>query len=298
MISKVTATTGIKNFPKKKRLMYNELQELVKHNNVIALSKITKVRATQLMMVRKKFRNNIKILIIKNKVAQRAFEKVSDIAGLAKLSKVLEGQCALMFTDISPFKLNLLLSQNKVFLPAKTGDIATKDIVITSGNTGIAPGPVLSEFKEAHVPTKIEQGNIWVTKDTIAARSGTVISQKLASLLSKLNIKPVEAGIAINCAITEGLFFEEKDLKIDLMEYSTELKASFLSAIAVSLKAAYPTGETATFLISEAQGNVTALAAEAGYLSADTCHFVLVTAQTKAKSLANIAVGNGYSPTN
>ncbi|MFL6330786.1 MAG: 50S ribosomal protein L10 [Nitrososphaeraceae archaeon] len=298
MISKVTATTGIKNFPKKKRLMYNELQELVKHNNVIALSKITKVRATQLMMVRKKFRNNIKILVIKNKVAQRAFEKVSDIAGLAKLSKVLEGQCALMFTDISPFKLNLLLSQNKVFLPAKTGDIATKDIVITSGNTGIAPGPVLSEFKEANVPTKIEQGNILVTKDTIAARSGTVISQKLASLLSKLNIKPVEAGIAINCAITEGLFFEEKDLKIDLMEYSTELKASFLSAIAVSLKAAYPTGETATFLISEAQGNVTALAAEAGYLSADTCHFVLVTAQTKAKSLANIAVGNGYSPTN
>ncbi|MFL6430290.1 MAG: 50S ribosomal protein L10 [Nitrososphaeraceae archaeon] len=298
MISKVTATTGIKNFPKKKRLMYNELQELVKHNNVIALSKITKVRATQLMMVRKKFRNNIKILIIKNKVAQRAFEKVSDIAGLAKLSKVLEGQCALMFTDISPFKLNLLLSQNKVFLPAKTGDIATKDIVITSGNTGIAPGPVLSEFKETNVPTKIEQGNILVTKDTIAARSGTVISQKLASLLSKLNIKPVEAGIAINCAITEGLFFEEKDLKIDLMEYSTELKASFLSAIAVSLKAAYPTGETATFLISEAQGNVTALAAEAGYLSADTCHFVLVTAQTKAKSLANIAVGNGYSPTN
>ncbi|MFL6393571.1 MAG: 50S ribosomal protein L10 [Nitrososphaeraceae archaeon] len=298
MISKVTATTGIKNFPKKKRLMYNELQELVKHNNVIALSKITKVRATQLMMVRKKFRNNIKILIIKNKVAQRAFEKVSDIAGLAKLSKVLEGQCALMFTDISPFKLNLLLSQNKVFLPAKTGDIATKDIVITSGNTGIAPGPVLSEFKETNVPTKIEQGNILVTKDTIAARSGTVISQKLASLLSKLNIKPVEAGIAINCAITEGLFFEEKDLKIDLLEYSTELKASFLSAIAVSLKAAYPTGETATFLISEAQGNVTALAAEAGYLSADTCHFVLVTAQTKAKSLANIAVGNGYSPTN
>jgi len=298
LISKVTATTGIKNFPKKKRLMYNELQELVKHNNVIALSKITKVRATQLMMVRKKFRNNIKILIIKNKVAQRAFEKVSDIAGLAKLSKVLEGQCALMFTDISPFKLNLLLSQNKVFLPAKTGDIATKDIVITSGNTGIAPGPVLSEFKETNVPTKIEQGNIWVTKDTIAARSGTIISQKLASLLSKLNIKPVEAGIAINCAITEGLFFEEKDLKIDLMEYSTELKASFLSAIAVSLKAAYPTGETATFLISEAQGNVTALAAEAGYLSADTCHFVLVRAQTKAKSLANIAAGNGYSPTN
>ena len=278
--------------------MYNGLQELVKQYDVIALSKITKVRATQLMMIRKKFRDDIKILIINNKVAQRALEKVNDVAGLAKLSKVLEGQCALMFTNMSPFKLNLLLSQNKVFLPAKGGDIATKDIIITSGNTGITPGPVLSEFKEANIPTKIEQGNIWVTRDTVAAKSGAVISQKLASLLSKLNIKPVEAGIAINCAITEGLFFDEKDLKIDLMEYSNELKASFLSAIAVSLKAAYPTSETSSLLVSEAQTNANILAAESGYLSTDTANFVLVRAQTKARSLANIVAGKGYSPTN
>ena len=287
----MTTTTSVKSYPKKKRLMYNGLQELVKQYDVIALSKITKVRATQLMMIRKKFRDDIKILIIKNKVAQRALEKVNDVAGLAKLSKVLEGQCALMFTNTSPFKLNLLLSKNKVFLPAKGGDIATKDIIITSGNTGITPGPVLSEFKEANVPTKIEQGNIWVTRDTVAAKSGAVISQKLASLLSKLNIKPVEAGIAINCAITEGLFFDEKDLKIDLMEYSNELKASFLSAIAVSLKAAYPTSETSSLLVSEAQTNANILAAESGYLSTDTANFVLVRAQTKARSLANIVAG-------
>jgi large subunit ribosomal protein L10 len=297
-MSKVITATSVKNYPKKKRLMYNGLQELIKQYDVIALSKITKVRATQLMMIRKKFRDDIKILIIKNKIAQRALEKVNDIAGLPKLSKVLEGQCALMFTNMSPFKLNLLLSQNKVFLPAKGGDIATKDIIITSGNTGITPGPVLSEFKEANVPTKIEQGNIWVTRDTVAAKPGTVISQKLASLLSKLNIKPVEAGIAINCAITEGLFFDEKDLKIDLMEYSNELKASFLSAIAVSLKAAYPTSETSLLLVSEAYGNANILAAESGYLSTDTANFVLVRAQAKARSLANILAGKGYSPTN
>jgi large subunit ribosomal protein L10 len=133
MISKAMTTTSIKNYPKKKRLMYNGLQELVRQYDVIALSKITKVRATQLMMIRKKFRDNIKILIIKNKVAQRALEKVNDVADVAKLSKILEGQCALMFTNMSPFKLNLLLSQNKVFLAAKAGDIATKDIIITSG---------------------------------------------------------------------------------------------------------------------------------------------------------------------
>jgi large subunit ribosomal protein L10 len=116
--------------------------------------------------------------------------------------------------------------------------------------------------------------------------------------LIKLNIKPVEAGIAINCAITEGLFFDEKDLKIDLMEYSDELKTSFLSAIAVSLKAAYPTGETSTFLISEAQGNAITLSAQAGYLSTDSANFVLMRAQTRAKSLASIVAGKGYTPIN
>jgi large subunit ribosomal protein L10 len=278
--------------------MHDGLQELVKQYDVIALSKITKVRATQLMMVRKKFRDSIRIVVIKNKVAQRALEKVNDVVGLANLSKVLEGQCALMFTDMSPFKLNLLLSQNKVFLPAKAGDIAAKNIIIASGNTGIAPGPVLSEFKESNVPTKIEQGNIWVTRDTIAAKPGTVISQKLASLLSKLNIKPIEAGIAINCAITNGLFFDEEDLKIDLMDYSNKLKDSFLSAIAISLKAAYPTRETSTFLISEAQGNANALAAQAGYLSTDSTNFVLMRAETRARSLARLAAEKGYTPTN
>ena len=64
-----------KHYPKKKRLMYQELQELPTKYNVIALSKMTKVRATQLMSIRKKFRNEIKIRIIKNKVAIRAFEK-------------------------------------------------------------------------------------------------------------------------------------------------------------------------------------------------------------------------------
>ena len=177
-----------KHYPKKKRLMYQELQDLPAKYNVIALSKMTKVRATQLMAIRKKFRNEIKIKIIKNKVAIRAFEKVKGIAGIDSLSKQLEGQCALLFTNVSPFKLNLIFSQNKVFLPAKGGDVATKEILVPAGNTGIAPGPVLSEFKLANVPTRIDQGMIWINKDTVVARPGAVISMQLASLLSKLNV--------------------------------------------------------------------------------------------------------------
>ena len=133
---------------------------------------MTKVRSAQLMAIRKKFRNEIKIITIKNKVAQRSFEKIfNDVKGLEFLNKELEGQCALMFTNLSPFKLNLTFDKNKIFLAAKGGDIAPNELVVPAGNTGINPGPVLSEFKESKVPTKIDQGTIWVSKDTIVAKA-------------------------------------------------------------------------------------------------------------------------------
>ena len=290
------APTTRKHYPKKKRLMYEELQRVPTEYTVIALSKMTKVRAAQLMMIRKKFRNDIKIKIIKNKVATRAFENVKGVAGLENLSKQLEGQCALIFTNINPFKLNLIFAQNKVFLPAKGGDIATKEIVVPSGNTGITPGPVLSEFKTANVPTKIDQGTIWVSKDTLVVRPGDIISTPLASLLSKLNVKPIEAGISVNFAIAEGLIFKEQDLRINLDEYKEDLVRSFEQALALATEAGYMTAETVKPLLVKAQQQARSLAAEAGYLTSETAGFVLPRAQVQAQAVANKAKEKGYSP--
>jgi large subunit ribosomal protein L10 len=276
--------------------MYEELQRVPTEYSVIALSKMTKVRAAQLMMIRKKFRNDIKIKIIKNKVATRAFENVKGVAGLENLSKQLEGQCALIFTNINPFKLNLIFAQNKVFLPAKGGDIATKEIVVPSGNTGITPGPVLSEFKTANVPTKIDQGTIWVSKDTLVVRPGDIISTPLASLLSKLNVKPIEAGISVNFAIAEGLIFKEQDLRINLGEYKEDLVRSFEQALALATEAGYMTAETVKPLLVKAQQQARSLAAEAGYLTPETAGFVLPRAQVQAQAVANKAKEKGYSP--
>jgi large subunit ribosomal protein L10 len=285
-----------KHYPKKKRLMYQELQDLPSKYSVIALSKMTKVRATQLMAIRKKFRSEIKIRVIKNKVAIRAFEKVKGIAGIENLSKQLEGQCALMFTNISPFKLNLIFAQNKVFLAAKGGDVTTKEVVVPAGNTGIAPGPVLSEFKVANVQTRIDQGTIWVSKDTIVAKPGDVISVQLASLLSKLNVKPIEAGISINFAIAEGLLFKEQDLRINLDEYRTELVRSFQQALALATEARYMIPETVKPLLAKAQQQARSLAAEAGYLTPETADIVLPLGQARANALASKAKEKGYVP--
>ena len=285
-----------KNYPEKKRLLYQELQELPAKFDIIALSKMSKVRATQLMTIRKKFRNDIKIRVIKNRVAQRSFQKLNNRSDLEYLSKELEGQCALLFTNISPFKLNLIFDKNKVFLPAKGGDIATKDITIPAGNTGISPGPVLSEFKEANVATKIDQGTIWVSKDTVVARSGSIIPQKLASLMSKLNIKPIEAGISISLAIAEGMVLKENDLRINLDEYRDELSRSFHAAISLAIESSLPNTETIAYLIRKANQNAMALATQSGYLSPDTVQIILAKANSNSQIIANQVKNKGYTP--
>jgi large subunit ribosomal protein L10 len=200
-----------------------------------------------------------------------------------------------MFTNISPFRLNLIFAQNKVFLPAKGGDIASKEITIPAGNTGIAPGPVLSEFKVANVPTKIDQGTIWVSKDTVVARPGDVISMQLASLMSKLNIKPIEAGIAVNYAVAEGLLFKEQDLRINLEEYREDLIRSFQEALALATEAGYITPETLQPLLVKAEQQARSLAAEAGYITPETADFVLPRAQAKALAVAEKAKEKGYT---
>jgi large subunit ribosomal protein L10 len=276
--------------------MYQKLQKLPNEFNAIALSKMTKVRATQLMTIRKKFREDIKITIIKNKVAKRAFENTKDVAGLDSLNEQLEGQIALMFTNINPFKLNSILSQNKVFLPAKGGDTASKEIIIPAGNTGITPGPVLSEFKEANVATKIDQGSIWVTKDTVVAKPGQIISQKLASLMSKLNIKPIEAGISVIFAISEGFVFKESDLYINTTEYKNELIKSFQEAIALATESAYVTKETINPLIILAHKYAIALSHESQYLSRETLERLLLPeAGLHAKLLSADLTQKGYT---
>ena len=81
------------------------------------------------------------------------------------------------------------------------------DVIVPPKNTGIAPGPMLTEFKENKIPTKIDQGTIWIQKETTPVRKGESISTKLAALLGKLDIKPIEAKIVLNSALSEGILF-------------------------------------------------------------------------------------------
>jgi len=287
--------SGRKSYPKKKRLMYQEMMKFPKEYKALALSNLNKVRASQLMQLRKKFRSEMKFRVVKNKVVQRAFEKINDIPRLPEFSNRLEGQCLLLFTNTNPFRLNLIFDKSKIFLPAKGGDIAPTEIIVPAGNTGITPGPVLSEFKEANVQTKIDQGSIWVVKDTRVAKPGDQISQKLASLLSKLDINPIEAGISVNCALAEGLLFTEEDLKIDLDAYAKEMAKGAFEGLNLAIVCGYLTTETVSPLILQAGQEALNLSVSVGYLTKDTVKPILLNAHAQSLRVSNLVKEKGYN---
>lgn len=271
-------------YPQKKTQMYQQLQELPKKYKVIALVRMEKVRSSQLLPLRKKFKGEVEIISVKDKVAQKAFSSLK-IPEFEKMAEKFVGQCVLMFTNMSPFKLNILLGKNKIMLPARGGDKASIDVVIKAGNTGITPGPILTDFKEAGVATKIDQGTIWITKDSTAAKKGDIISTKLATLLSKLDVKPVEAGIILNSALEEKLVYNQDELVIDVEKYREAFTRAHQEALALSIEIGYVTKDNVNLIIAKAAQQARSLATEAGILTEDTKQQTIQSAHAKARAL-------------
>jgi len=280
-------------YPKKKTQMYQQIQELPKKYEVLALVRMEKVRASQLLPLRKKFRGEVEILSIKDRVAKKALEKL-DVPGIKDIIGKLTGQCLFMFTNMSPFKLNVLLGKNKILLLARAGDNASMDVVIPAKNTGVAPGPILTDFKEAGVPTKIDQGTIWITKDTIPAKKGEVISPKLAILLGKLDIKAVEAGIALSNALEKGLLYSKEELFIDVEQFREELSRAHQEAISLSIEIGYLTKDNIEQILAKASQSARSVALEAGYLTDENKEQILQKAHSQAQGLAGKA--KNYKP--
>ena len=281
------------SYPKKKTQMYQQLQEIPKQYKVLALVKMTKVRASQILPLRKKLKGDVEFVSIKDKIAQKALATV-DIPGIKDMIGELTEQCLFMFTNMSPFKLNVLLAKNKIMLAARGGDISSIDIVVPAKNTGIAPGPMLTEFKDAGIPTKIDQGTIWISKETTPVKKGGVINGKLAPLLGKLDIKPVEAGVALYSAIEDGIKYSEEELVIDVEKIRGEFAQAHQQAVSLSIEAAYITPENIGQILSKAAQSARSVSIESGFMTDETKEQILQKADAQAKALAGQA--KDYTP--
>ncbi len=260
---------------KVKRL--EEIKEYLKKYNYLLLVDITNVTAPVLHESRRLLKKDGSILkVIKNTLTRFAIEEVKrEKPGIEKIEPFLKGQNAVIFTNKNPFEIQLFLNKNKIPRAAKAGDIATRDIVIPAGNTNFAPGPILSMFNKLKIPIKIQEGSIWVTKDTVVAKAGEIISADVADLLGKLGIKPVEVGLNVRAVYLDGNVVKAEEINIDPDYYRELFSTAVREAINLSINSGYPTYETVEEIVKKAHLEAISLAVNVIFVTKDTAEQIL-----------------------
>ena len=263
-----------------------EIENLIRQYKAVGVAGLQKVRAAQLQELRRKLEKNAYFRVVKNALVKRAIAECKDKSGLENLEEYLAGSNIFLFTNLNPFKLALLLERSRVKTTAKAGDIAAFDVTVPAGNTGLPPGPIISQFTAAGLPTRIEAGSVWVSRDTLVAKKGDVITARLASVLSKLGIKPVEIGLTLKAVYDEGLILTEEQLRLDLDEIRRSIEEARIYAFNLSVNAAYPLPENIAFLLQTAHQEAYRLALNAGVPTPTTIAGLIRKAHTEMLSLS------------
>jgi large subunit ribosomal protein L10 len=247
-----------------------ELKALLSQYNGVGIASLEKVRSAQLQKLRKKLEESACIRVVKNSLITRAVSETKDKAGIEKLEEYLTGPNLYLFTNLNPFKLVLLLEKSRVKASARAGDVAAFDVTVPAGNTGLPPGPIISQFTAVGLRTRIESGSVYVNKDTLVVKKGEPISAQLASLLSKLGIKPVEVGLSLKVVYDDGVILNEEDLHLDLDEFRRSIQEAYQFAFNLSLEAAIPLPENIGILVKMAHQKAYSLALNVGIINKDT----------------------------
>lgn len=286
MAAKKTSSNVKRKVSKEKEENVVYLQSLFEKYPIFAIADLKGLKASQLQVLKKKFKDEIEIHIAKNTIVKRALANLGrKYKDLEAITAYLEGPNAFIFSNKNPFYMYLMFEKNKVASAASPGDTAPSDITVTAGNTGMQPGPILSKFGASKIQTKIQDGTVWIAKDTVVVKKGDAISADLADLMAKLGLKPLLVGIKLRMGYDGGVINGDV-LAINLDEYKANVTAAVHEAFNLSVNAVYPVKETAPLLIAKAYLEAKSVAVKSGTPIPEVMGEVLALAERQGEAVA------------
>ncbi len=242
-----------------------KLTKILVDNPVVGVATIGGIPGPQMAEMRASLRDHCTVMGAKNRLVRLAIaEAAKQRPGLEALSDKVDGQVALVATDMNPFKLYKQLQAGATMAPVKGGAVSPCDIHVKKGPTPFGPGPIVGEFQKVGIPAKIEGPKVVVTKDVTPVKEGDVVSADLAQMLAKLEIKPVELSISLQAAFEEDTMFLPDVLAIDDEKVMGDVSRAIRTAMELSLQTAWPTKVSSKPLLTRAFKTAAALSLEAG----------------------------------
>lgn len=275
------------HIPKWKKDEIEDIKNLLTSHSSIGIVGVQGIPSNQLQLMRKNLRGLADIKMCRNSLIDRALNESSE--DIRKINKYVEDQTALLFTNENPFKLYKILEKGKTSAAIKAGGISPRDIVVEKGPTSFPPGPIVGELSGAGIPAGIESGKVVIRETKTVARKGDVVDAKLASILARLEIHPVELGLELRAVYEKGMIYESKLLAVDEAAYLSNLTTAVQRAFNLSINSAYPAKPTISALLTKAASQSRNLAINAEIIMPDIIDVLLAKANSQMLSLGQVA---------
>lgn len=226
-----------------------ELKKLVAKYPVIAVADINSFPANLFAEIRKKLQGKAVVKVSKVRLVQMALETQKEKSVLKEFA---QKSVAVIFTEMNPFELYGFVKKNRGKIGAKAGAIAQDNIVIPAMDTGLPPGPALSDLKAAGLNVRIQGATIHVMDDKVVVKAGEAVNKAVSGTLSKLGIKPIKAGLNIVAAFEKGLVYKKDSMDIDTEKLFNDFRQAYLGSLAVAIATQHFTKETVEILLKKA----------------------------------------------
>ena len=278
-------------YPQSKVRIVNEAVELLRKYPYVFLFDLHGLSSRVLNEYRYRLRPYGAVKIIKPTLFKIAFAKV--FGGVpAEVAERVRGEVGFFFTDANPAEVIKIVAENSVRRAAQPGDKAPFDIVVPAGPTNASPGPIISKFGKLKIPTRVQEGKIWIAKDTVVAKAGQEITPEMAEVLRVVGIEPVFEQLRLLGVIWRGQrYVDISELVIDVAKYRELFEAAATYARNLALNVVYPTREVLQVVLPAAHMRAVALAARLGVVTRETLPMLLSRAVAEANALAAAVAG-------
>jgi large subunit ribosomal protein L10 len=269
-----------------------ELIEIINKYDVVGIVDLMNIPAKQLQEMRKNLKNDAVIRMAKKNLIDLALEECNaDKTNVVDLSEHMDGQVAIIATEMNPFKLYKILEKSKTSAPAKAGAIAPDDIVVPEGDTGLTNLAFMGELGQVGIPARPQDGKIFIQKETVVVNAGEEVSKQMAATLARLDINPMEVGMDLKAVYEEGSIYTSDVLAIDEEQTLADVQNAFKNAFNLSVNAAIPTSETTSTIITLAYTRAVNVGVEAAIMTSETSEPIIGLAQAKMLALASEVSG-------
>jgi len=264
------------------------LAKQISKSKVVGIINVHGVPAPAFQTMRTNLRGKAEITMLKNTLLKIALQQAGkDKKGLDKLAASVDGQCAVVTSELNPFRLFKQLDSTKTKMPARGGEVAPDDIEIKAGETPFKPGPVVGELQKAGLPAAIEQGKVVIKKDKLLVKKGDRIPRDVALVLSKLEIYPLTVGLDLSAAFEDGMIYKKDVLAVDDAMVLSQVISAAAGAMNLAVYISYPTRQSIRPMLANAHYKALNFAVNAKVANKVTIKLMLAKANAQMLSLAS-----------